>query len=439
MGVKDVLVGRLLGNAGKFSDAQVMQTLQLLVEHGVKRSASDIHIEPHDQFALVRYRIDGTLRGIHKLPLTALPSLIERLKEQAGLDPNEKTMPQDGHYSTPSGGQSVEVRVSVMPVLGGEKAVLHLTLALAKPFALEALGLWGHSLALVQDSLAHPHGLMLVSGPKHSGISTTLHSLVGLLNTPLVSIATIEDHVKYRVPGTSQTYAHKHASLVENLQAVLRQDPNIVAINRLNDKYTAELAVHAAVTGHLIIAGLHADSSPAALLRLRSLGVEPFLLASAARLSISQRLVRRLCGHCRERFEPTPAELKDISKTFGVQTPAAGKRLHTLVQEAMQAGLGSDQKTGTTASRITTLWRAHSGGCEACDHTGYQGRTAIVEVLPNSEPIQKALMSRESLSEAELHAIALKHDFIPMALDGLVKALCGETTTDEVLRVMGHA
>jgi type II secretory ATPase GspE/PulE/Tfp pilus assembly ATPase PilB-like protein len=429
-------MGRFLGNAEKFTDKQVAETLQMLVEHGVQRGTSDIHIEPHERFVLVRYRIDGALRGVHKLPRQAAGNLLAQLKGLAKLNIQENELPQEGRYEQAVGDQRVEVRVSTMPVFGGEKAVLHLSIERGKPMGLDSLGFWGEGLHALESVLSHPHGLVLVAGPRHNGVGSTLFSLLDQINTPLVSVATVETHHKHRLPGVAQTYLTPGLKMSDGLEAVLKQDPNIVMLSDLPDSTTSQLAIHAATTGHLVLAGVHADNAVTALLRLKSAGVEPFLLVTALRAAVSQRLVRTLCPNCRERYTLNPEEHRELVKSFGIATAGAFKRVHELEQTAAPAIFGDVKQLSSSPTRITALWRAKEGGCEHCDHTGYQGRTAIVEVLENTEALQKALLNHEAVSASSVHAAVLKNGFVPMALDGLVKALRGQTTVAEVLRAV---
>lgn len=435
MGAKDILTGRLLGNAQKFTDKQVAETLTMLVEHGLKRGASDIHIEPHERFVLVRYRIDGALCGVHKLPRTALATILAQLKTLADLNADEISTPQEGTYTVTVGDKRVDVRVATMPVIGGEKAVLHVSLERGKPLELERLGFWGAGLGTLQSVLAQPHGLVLVAAPRHHGSASTLFSLLSSLNSPLVSIATVETHPKHRLPGVNQTYLSGGMNTREGLQAALKQDPNIIMLSDVPDTATAELAVHASTTGHFLLAGVHADGAVAALLRLRAAGLEPFLLVAALRAAIGQRLVRTLCPNCRERYALGTEEQRELAKRFGI-TAAAFKRVHELERAASPAIFGDVKQLGSTPTAITHLWRASATGCETCDRSGYGGRTAIVEVLQNTDNLQKVLLGRETLSVPGLQAIAVKDGFVPMALDGLVKALRGQTTIGEILHAV---
>lgn len=436
MGVKDALLGKLLGNADQFSDEQVAQTITMLVAHGVKRSATDIHIEPHDRTALVRYRIDGSLRGVHRLPLVALPAIIAECKRLANIHPEPDNVPHEGEYSTLVGEDSFRVQLTTLPVVGGEKVVLHLTRQLDQPLSLEALGFWGHNLQRIQQTLSRPQGIIMVSGHKRSGKATTLHSLLHMVNTPNISVATVESNPTYRLRGASQTIAKPHAGIPfhEALRAVLNQDPNIIMLSTIPDRETAELVVRAGTGGHLLLAGIYADNAPEAVVHLRQFHPEPYLLVSGLRLVTGQRLVRKLCKKCRVSTVVDGAYLQELETLFGINTPASRRKLHELEQQAAVAGVGTNRQLHTTPSKITHIWNAAAEGCEACDHTGYQSLVALTEVLEVTHEIRQAIL--EHARAPEIHKIALKEGFIPIGLDGLVKALRGETTIEEVLRTI---
>jgi len=437
MGVKDSFLGRLLGNADKFSEEQVAQTISLLVENGVKRQASDIHIEPHERIARVRYRVDNVLRGVHKLPLAALPAVVEQIKTLAHMRPEETSLPQEGQYAALVGEEQFEIQVATMPVIGGEKVVLHISRRLGKPLGLEALGFWGSGLEAIHTTLSRTHGLIAVATPRRGGKTTTLHSLLHLVTVPSLSIATVEDSIEYRVPDASQTHVRPHHGMTfySGLQAALKQDPNIIMVGSLADKKTAEMAIRAATGGHLVIAGMHGDNAVAALAHLRAVSEEPFLFASAVRIIISQRLVRKLCAHCRKVVVPSRDELKEIEATFGIATPAHRQRVHQLEQAAASEGIGGHAELHSTASGLKALWAADEEGCEECNHTGFRGSVAVVEVLNiGSGELQSSLVEQEK--PASLRKSALKEGFVPLELDGLVKALRGQTTITELLRTL---
>lgn len=437
MSDKDSVLGRLLGNAEKLTAKQAGEALELLVQEAVKVSASDVHIEPHESKVIIRYRVDGGLRAAHELPLAALNNLMAEVKKQAELDSKETTTPQEGDYGLKVDGDEVEVRVATMPVYGGEKAVLHLSLQPGKPKSLEDLGLWGERLATVKSLLANPHGLVVVAGPRHSGLSTSLFSLIGQLNSPTQSVAAVETRPTYRLPGVSHTYIGKSGlSTLEGLQAALKQDPNVLLVDDVPDGPTAKEVVKAASGGHLVLVGLRADSSLAAALRLRGAGVEAFALAHVWRLGLGQRLVPQLCPDCKERYDLDSQEQGEIEAHFGLDASSRRRQLHELEQSAARAGLGAGQELNTSPSHITHLYRAHAEGCASCDHTGYQGRLAITEVLTSSDGLHKGLMSHEVFSASALQALLVKEGFVPLALDGLIKALRGYTTVADVLQAV---
>lgn len=435
--MKNAFLGRVLGNADKFSDEQVAQTVNLLVEHGVKHQASDIHIEPHERYAQVRYRIDGGLRTVHKLPLAALPSVVSQIKELAALTPSETALPQEGQYATLVGEEQFEIQVHTMPVVGGEKVVMHIARRLTQPLRLDDLGYWGRNLQLLQDALARTHGLIVVATPRRNGRTTTLHSLLHLVNTPSISIATVETTLEYRLPGASQTLTRpeRGMSFSEGLQAALNQDPNVVMISDLTDKKTAGLSIRASSGGHLILAGMHADTAATALAQLQAMNDEPFLLANAVRLVASQRLVRALCVRCRRAYAPSREEVQQIEKTFGLSGAAQRKQLHEYEQAAARAGIGGHGAAlHSTTAGITSLWQADPEGCEACNHSGFRGSVALTEVLAVAgTSVQMAILS--PLQPKTIEHGALKEGFVPMRIDGLVKALRGQTTVSEVLRI----
>jgi type IV pilus assembly protein PilB len=434
---KNSFIERLLGSAEKFTPEQVAQTIQLLLEHGVTWQASDIHIEPQDQYVQVRYRVDGALKSGHKIPLGALPILIQHLKAQANLDPANQRTPQNGQFTVRVNDQVYDIKVAIMPVLGGEKAVLHIAPQIRDPHKLEHLGFWGASLASLQTSLARSHGMIVVAAPKHHGRPTTAASMLAALNNPTLNIATVEEAVEYRIPHASQTTVNPRAGLTmfTGLQAALHQDPNVLLVGNIPDKSTAELAVQTALSGHLVVAGLHSDSSAGAILHLRAMGIESYLLASTIRTVISQRLVRQLCEHCRERYELTDEQLELLERVFGIASASAFRRINQLEKQAIEVGLGHDDRLNSTPTKITHLWRPRREGCEHCNHTGYTGRVALVEVLPVSEAIQHAILSPQTTA-ASLQTHALKENFVPLALDGLTKALRGIVTIKDVLHVV---
>jgi type IV pilus assembly protein PilB len=425
-------------------DSPVAQTVNIIIEYGIKSGASDIHIEPRENFIVVRYRIDGLLREANKLPRKLLGSLVSRIKILSNLKIDEHRAPQDGRFKVEVNGQVFAMRVSTLPILDGEKVVMRILNESSKPANFTELGFWGTALADLQHAIVQPHGMVLVTGPTGSGKSTTLFSVLSSLNTPNVNISTVEDPIEYHIIGANQTQVNPVAGMTfgGGLRALLRQDPNIIMIGEIRDTETADLAVQAALTGHLVFSTLHTNNAATCLPRLLDMGVEPFLIASTVRVVVGQRLVRRLCITCREIFVPDEAILKHLEKALQLDANGGIKRMHELEKNALADGIGkpssSKDKAGTdelstTDSTITRLWKAHEDGCDNCNHTGYKGRLGIYEVLTNSTEIQKLIVTNSSSEVIEKTAIGA--NMLTMQLDGFVKALRGQTTIEEIMRV----
>jgi type II secretory ATPase GspE/PulE/Tfp pilus assembly ATPase PilB-like protein len=340
-------------------------------------------------------------------------------------------------------GQVYALRVSTLPIVDGEKVVMRILNESTKSATLEELGFWGTALRQLQHAIVQPHGMVLVTGPTGSGKSTTLFSVLSILNTPNVNISTVEDPVEYRVVGANQTQVNPIAGMTfgSGLRALLRQDPNIIMVGEIRDGETADLGVQAALTGHLVFSTLHTNNAATCLPRLLNMGVEPFLIASTVRVVVGQRLVRRLCPNCREAFAPEPAILERLDKAFHLKETGISKQLHAFELSAAADGIGkpatakdkANDEMSTTESAIVRLYKAHDDGCERCNHTGYKGRIGIYEVLDNTETIQKLIVGNSTSESIQQQAI--KDGMLTMQLDGLVKALRGETTLEEVLRV----
>lgn len=417
-------------------DSPIAQTVNLIIEYGVKASASDIHIEPREDFVVIRYRIDGVLREANKLPRKVLGALVSRIKILSNLKIDEHRAPQDGRFKVEVAGLVYALRVSTLPIVDGEKVVMRILNESSKPATLEELGFWGVALRNIQKAMVQPHGMILVTGPTGSGKSTTLFSVLSILNNPSVNISTVEDPVEYKIFGANQTQVNPVAGMTftNGLRALLRQDPNVIMVGEIRDGETAGLAVQAALTGHLVFSTLHTNNAATCLPRLLDMGIEPFLIASTVRVVVGQRLVRRLCIDCRERYEPNAAELKQLETTFHLDDPTTMKHVHAIEAEALEGSIGKDDsKLSSTDSTITKLYKAHADGCDNCNHTGYRGRMGIYEVLDNTSAIQKQIVSNET--SENIQDTAIKDGMVTMQVDGLVKALRGQTTIEEVLRV----
>lgn len=423
-------------------DSPVAQTVNIIIEYGIKAGASDIHIEPRETFVVVRYRIDGMLREANKLPRKLLGSLVSRIKILSNLKIDEHRAPQDGRFKVDVNGQMYALRVSTLPILDGEKVVMRILNESSKPADFTELGFWGKALSDLQHAIVQPHGMILVTGPTGSGKSTTLFSVLSSLNTPTVNISTVEDPIEYHIVGANQTQVNAVAGMTftNGLRALLRQDPNIIMVGEIRDGETADLGVQASLTGHLVFSTLHTSNAATCLPRLIDMGVERFLIASTVRIVVAQRLVRRLCNTCREVHEPETAVIKQLDKTFRLAENGSFKRIHELEESALKDGIGKSStgdtetdKLSTTATTITRLWKAHEEGCENCNHTGYKGRIGIYEILNNSGALQEMIVTNATSEAIEKKAI--EEGMLTIQLDGFVKALRGQTTIEEVLRV----
>lgn len=420
-------------------DSPIAQTVNLIIEYAVKSGASDIHIEPHEDDVLVRYRVDGILREANKLPKKVLGALVSRIKILSNLKIDERRSPQDGRFKVEVAGQVYALRVSTLPIVDGEKVAMRILNESAKPATLQELGYWGTALDDINHAITQPHGMILITGPTGSGKSTSLFSILSMLNKPTVNISTVEDPVEYRIPGTNQTQVNPVAGMTfaHGLRALLRQDPNIIMVGEIRDSETANLAVQAALTGHLVFTTLHTNNAATSLPRLLDMGIEPFLIASTVRAVIGQRLVRKLCLDCRESYQPIEADQKEINEIFHTSDPAIMQRIHALEVQAQSEGLGktgdTDIELGSSENQIVTLYKAHEDGCDKCGQSGYRGRMGIYEVLVNSQIIQKQIVA--NATSTDIQQQAEKEHLVPMQIDGLIKALRGQTTLEEILRV----
>lgn len=415
-------------------NSPVAQTINLLLEYAIRSSASDIHIEPREGFVQIRYRIDGVLKEVNHLPRNVLGPLISRVKILANLKIDERRVPQDGRFKIRVAGKQYALRVSTLPISDGEKIVMRILDESNEAISLESLGYWGKSLAVIKESMTQPNGVVLVTGPTGSGKSTSLFSVLNILNTPNVNISTIEDPVEYKIPGVNQTQTNPKAGMTfaSGLRALLRQDPNIIMVGEIRDGETANLGIQAALTGHLVFSTLHTNNAATTLPRLLDMGIEPFLIASTVRAVVGQRLIRRLCMNCRESYQPSAEELQAFYKTFRL-TPETLPAIHQLEIMAKDQSIGKDTELGTTETGVNTLWRNSQKGCDECNNTGYRGRIGIYEVLANTPAIQKLIVANATSTQIQNQAIL--EGMVTMQTDGLIKAIRGQSSIEEVLRV----
>ncbi|MBP8138674.1 MAG: Flp pilus assembly complex ATPase component TadA, partial [Alicycliphilus sp.] len=366
----------LLESAG---DAPIIRMLNALLTQAVRDGASDIHIEPYERHSSVRFRVDGTLREVVQPNRALHAALISRLKIMADLDISEKRLPQDGRISLRLGTRAIDVRVSTLPNAHGERAVLRLLDKSESKLSLESVGMQGDVLARLEGLITQPHGIILVTGPTGSGKTTTLYAALSRLDAGRSNIMTVEDPIEYELPGVGQTQVNSKIDLTfaKALRAILRQDPDVIMIGEIRDFETAQIAIQASLTGHLVLATLHTNDAASAITRLTDMGVEPFLLSSSLLGVLAQRLVRKYCGHCH----------------------------------------GGD----------------HGTGCEHCGHTGYAGRTGVFELLLVNDAIRAQIHNQTA--EAEVRAQALAGGMQLMREDGERLVAAGITSREEVLRV----
>ncbi len=416
-------------------DSPIAQTVNLLLEYAIRSHASDIHIEPREDYVQVRYRIDGVLKEVNRLPRSVLGALVSRIKIMSNLKIDERRVPQDGRFKIKVAGKQYALRVSSLPVADGEKIAMRILDESDQAVTLESLGYWGRSLEIMKLAITEPNGMVLVTGPTGSGKSTSLFSILSILNTPTVNISTIEDPVEYRIPGVNQTQTNEKAGMTfaNGLRALLRQDPNIIMIGEIRDGETADLGVQSALTGHLVFSTLHTNNAATCLPRLLDMGIEPFLIASTVRAVVGQRLVRQLHKTTRKSYTPTEEEKQAVMRMFNLGTGQNFSIIHELEKRALAEGVGADVPLSTDANGILTLWRADPDDNDDDAHNGYKGRTGIYEVLANTQNIQKLIMSNATSSQIQAQAIA--DGMMSMQTDGLIKALRGETTIEEVMRV----
>jgi type IV pilus assembly protein PilB len=418
-------------------DSPVAQTVNLILEYAIRSGASDIHIEPRDDFLQVRYRIDGVLKEANRLPKTVMAALVSRIKILSNLKIDERRVPQDGRFKVAVAGKKYALRVSTLPISEGEKVVMRILDETNKALTLEELGYWGFSLKSINNALIQPHGMILVTGPTGSGKSTSLFSALTILNKPDVNISTVEDPVEYKIFGANQTQVNPAAGMtfVAGLRALLRQDPNIIMVGEIRDGETANLGVQAALTGHLVFSTLHTNNAATCLPRLLDMGIEPFLIASTVRVVIGQRLVRRLCPVCKESYQPDEAEIRSVRELFGLDQDGHMAHIHELEEQATKEGIGNDigSDLSSTDTGFTRLYRPHDGGCDECNHAGYKGRMGIYETLANTTAIQKLIVANATSNDIQVQAV--KDGMMTMQVDGLIKALRGQTSVEEILRV----
>lgn len=388
-------------------EEKVAEIVTHILSFAVKARASDIHIEPQEKTTRIRYRIDGILQEKLTTPRELHDALVSRIKILSGMKIDEKRVPQDGRFNFRSEAEEVDLRVSTLPTTWGEKVVMRLLKKTGGVPDLAELGLRGRALRNLEEAILRPHGIILITGPTGSGKTTTLYSIIQKINTPKVNIVTLEDPIEYKIQGVNQVQINPGAGLTfaSGLRSFLRQDPNIILVGEIRDQETADLAIQASLTGHLVFATLHTNDAAGALPRLLDMGAEPFLLASSITAIVAQRVVRKIHDECKVRYEPEGKALEEMRSVLGSLWP-------------------KDKE-------VASFYKGQ--GDKECNNTGYYGRVGVFEVIPVSEKIARVILERGTSSQIE--KLAREEGMVTMKQDGYLKVIEGVTTLEEVLRV----
>jgi len=406
----------------------IIKIVDTLIKHAILQEASDIHIEPDEKEFRVRYRIDGILHDAMTLPIQVQQGIIARIKVLSNLKLDEHRIPQDGRFKIEKEGLKISFRVSVLPIFNGEKIVMRLLNESSKGLTLEQMGVTGRGLEVIHRHIKKPNGMILVTGPTGSGKTTTLYTVMDILNTPEVNISTVEDPVEYRMPRINQTQIHPKVGLTfaAGLRALLRQDPDIIMVGEIRDKETMEMAIHSAMTGHLVLSTLHTNSAAGTLPRLIDMGAEPFLLASTINVIIAQRLVRRLCSDCRKEYKLGSEEIKNLQENYDME------RIWEVINKR-----SSSKEEKVSGAKEKNKWNEikfyKPVGCEQCGKEGYKGRLGIYEVLEADDDMKK--MISQKMPAEEIEKAAKEKGMLTMVEDGFDKAAQGLTSIEEILRV----
>ncbi|HLD31783.1 MAG TPA: GspE/PulE family protein [Patescibacteria group bacterium] len=392
----------------------VSDLLVLLIGAGLKMEASDVHVEAEEGKIVARFRLDGILHDAAELPKEEFRQLVSRIKLLSSLKINITDKPQDGRFTIKLANASIDVRVSTIPTIYGESVVMRLLDQSRKGLSFEKIGLQGDAFEKLKAEIARPNGMVITTGPTGSGKTTTLYSILEVLNKPGVKIITLEDPVEYKMEGINQSQIdHSRGyNFASGLRSILRQDPDIVMVGEIRDLETAEVAIQAALTGHLLFSTIHTNSASGAIPRFLSMGVKPFLLAPALNAIMGQRLVRLLCPECKKEAQLSETEQAQVEKIISSMP---------------------EKERGELQGKKITLYT--NVGCEHCGGIGYKGRTGIYEILRMNSEIEQIILSG-GVSEYEIEKIAVKNGMVTMVQDGLLKALAGQTSLEEVLRVI---
>ncbi|MEM7433872.1 MAG: type II secretion system ATPase GspE [Myxococcota bacterium] len=413
-------------------EAPVIRWVNNLFYTAVKERASDIHIEPTDEKVVVRYRIDGRLIPRKEANRGFLASIVSRVKIEAGLNIAEKRLPQDGRITKKIAGKVVDVRVSTVPTAKGERVVMRLLDKEQVLLNLIDLGFARRELDELEHLITRPNGIILVTGPTGSGKTTTLYAALNKINTPDKNILTAEDPVEYELRGIGQMQVQAKIGLTfaSGLRSFLRQDPDVIMVGEIRDTETAEIAIHASLTGHLVLSTLHTNDAPSAITRLVDMDVQPYQISSSVMAVLAQRLVRRLCGLCRKPYTPTAQDLLEL----GIDDSEAKKKVDELTKVAATTVLGSKDPTNLpepAATNLSDLKFFHPGGCDACSGTGYRGRIGIFELMLIDEPVRREILNNSDAKT--IQRVAQQQGMRLLRDDGARQVIAGVTSVEEVL------
>ena len=404
--IKDTSASRIT------DDAPIIKMVMVILRHAIEGNASDIHIEPNREKLNIRFRQDGILHLSLFLPLSVHLSIVSRIKILSNLKIDENRIPQDGRFSARIDGKDIDFRVATFPTLWGEKVELRVLDPTEGLKSFDKMGLSGRNFQLIQEAIKKPYGLIISTGPTGSGKTTTLYALMRILNKESVNVVTVEDPIEYSISGVNQSQVKPEIgySFAEGLRQILRQDPNIIMVGEVRDEETANLVIHASLTGHIVLSTLHTNSAVGAIPRLIDMGIRPFLIPSTVRIVISQRLIRTLCQNCKRKVKANDKVKKYVMDNLKSLPPILRKDIN--IQSPM------------------TVYEAN--GCEVCNLKGYTGRVALYEVLNMSDELAEIILKNPS--DREIFDIAQKQGMLTMVQEGIIKVLAGETTISEVAR-----
>jgi len=398
----------------------IVRIVSTLIEHAVLQEASDIHIEPLEKNIVIRFRIDGILRDVIVLPKEIMPGIVARIKVLSNLKIDEHRLPQDGRFKIEKDDQKISFRVSILPVFDGEKVVMRLLIESGRILSLKELGLRGGGLEAIKENIQKPNGMILVTGPTGSGKTSTLYSVLNILNTTKVNIATIEDPIEYRMPriNQSQVKAKIGFTFANGLRSLVRQDPDIIMVGEIRDEETAEMAIHSALTGHLVLSTLHTMNAAGSFARLADMKVKPFLISSTTNVVVAQRLARKICSNCLEEYKLDKVTVGVLESQYNIS-----EIMKVLIKE----------KVIDKEKSLAEIKFYRGKGCDHCDMQGYKGRVGIFEVLDVNEAIKDLIVASASSEKIQTQAVA--DGMLTMIQDGFVKAVSKITTIEEILRI----